>query len=52
MEDLSPVDGKLMNNTNLHSNTDSGWNIAFWFPILSPLIGILLGFMIPFLIYR
>jgi hypothetical protein len=24
--------------------TDSGWNISFWFAVLSPLIGVALGF--------
>jgi uncharacterized membrane protein len=30
----------------------SGWDIAFWFAVLSPIIGLLLGFLAPFLIYH
>ncbi len=26
------------------SSKDSGWNISFWFAVLSPLIGVALGF--------
>ncbi len=36
------------------SNTvpDPGWDIAFWFAVLSPINGVLLGFLAPFLIYH
>jgi hypothetical protein len=26
------------------TTNDSGWNISFWFAVLSPLIGVALGF--------
>jgi len=29
-------------NTNLTAQ-DSGWNVSFWFAVLSPLLGILLA---------
>jgi hypothetical protein len=29
-------------NTNLAAQ-DSGWNVSFWFAVLSPLLGILLA---------
>ena len=25
--------------------TDSGWDVAFWFAVLSPVLGILVGFL-------
>jgi hypothetical protein len=27
------------------NNTDAGYNIAFWFAVLSPALGVLLGFL-------
>jgi len=32
--------------------TESGWDVAFWFAVLSPLLGIVLGFAALFLFYR
>lgn len=32
--------------------SEAGWDAAFWFAVLSPLIGILVGLLAPFLIYR
>ena len=29
-----------------------GFDIAFWFAVLSPIIGLLLGLLAPFLIYH
>jgi len=36
------------------SNTinDSGWDVAFWFAVLSPIIGVLAGFLALFVFYR
>ena len=33
--------------TKIKSNavTDSGWDVAFWFAVLSPVLGILVGFL-------
>jgi hypothetical protein len=30
---------------NAASKTDAEWNIAFWFAILSPALGVLVGFL-------
>ncbi len=30
---------------NAASKTDPDWNIAFWFAILSPALGVLVGFL-------
>jgi hypothetical protein len=30
---------------NAASNTQAGWNIAFWFAVLSPALGVLAGFL-------
>jgi hypothetical protein len=27
------------------SNNESGWRVSFWFAVLSPLIGVALGFV-------
>jgi len=32
--------------------TDSGWDVSFWFAVLSPVFGILAGFLAAFLIYH
>ena len=32
--------------------TDSGWDAAFWFAVLSPVIGVLVAFLALALIYR
>jgi hypothetical protein len=34
-----------MTRANVNSMADSGVNISFWFAVLSPLLGILLGFL-------
>ena len=41
-----------MIGTKSNDTTRSGWDIAFWFAVLSPIIGVLLGFLAPFLIYH
>jgi hypothetical protein len=35
---------------NAAGNTQAGWNIAFWFAVLSPVIGVLVGFLALFLL--
>jgi hypothetical protein len=32
--------------------TDPGWDIAFWFAVLSPLLGILVGFLALLLFFQ
>jgi hypothetical protein len=32
--------------------TDSGWNVPFWFAVLSPVLGILVGFLGLLLFYH
>jgi len=32
--------------------TDPGWDVSFWFAVLSPVFGILAGFLAAFLIYH
>lgn len=32
--------------------TDAGWDFWFWFAVLSPLIGAVLGVLVPLLIYH
>jgi hypothetical protein len=34
-----------MNKTGSHTMTDAGWNGPFWFAVLSPVLGILAGFL-------
>ena len=34
-----------MTRASAHSMADSGVKISFWFAVLSPLLGILLGFL-------
>jgi hypothetical protein len=34
-----------MTKTKPSIMTDSGWDIPFWFAVLSPVLGILLGFL-------
>jgi len=34
-----------MTRTNANPMANSGVNISFWFAVLSPLLGILLGFL-------
>jgi hypothetical protein len=39
-----------MIRTKSNSMTDSGWDVSFWFAVLSPLIGILVGLLALFLV--
>jgi hypothetical protein len=34
-----------MIRTNLNPVTDSGWDFSFWFAVLSPVIGIVVGLL-------
>jgi hypothetical protein len=41
-----------MTKTKSNSITGGHWDIAFWFAILSPLLGIVVGFLALLLFYR
>jgi hypothetical protein len=41
-----------MTRTNANFMADSGVNISFWFAVLSPLLGILLGFFALIFFFR
>jgi len=41
-----------MIRTKLNSVTDPGWDVSFWFAVLSPLIGILVGLLALFLVFH
>jgi hypothetical protein len=41
-----------MTKTKSNAITDSGWDVSFWFAVLSPVLGILLGFLALFLFYH
>jgi len=41
-----------MTKAKSDSITGEGWDISFWFAVLSPIIGALLGLLVPFLIYH
>jgi hypothetical protein len=32
--------------------TGTGWDVSFWFAVLSPVLGVLTGFLALFLFYR
>jgi len=35
-----------------YNATDSDWNVSLWFAVLSPVLGILLGFLALLLFYH
>jgi hypothetical protein len=41
-----------MTKTKSNVMTDSGWDVSFWFAVLSPLLGILVGFLALLLFYH
>ncbi len=41
-----------MTETNNNAITDSDWNVSLWFAVLSPVLGILVGFLALFLFYH
>jgi hypothetical protein len=41
-----------MTETQSNAITNSGWDVPFWFAILSPVLGILVGFLAVFLFYH
>ena len=41
-----------MTRTRSNAIHDSGWDVSFWFAILSPVLGILAGFLALFLFYH
>jgi hypothetical protein len=34
-----------MTKTNSNAMTDSGWDVPFWFAVLSPALGMVIGFL-------
>lgn len=41
-----------MNKAKFNSISDSEWDVSFWFAVLSPVLGILVGFLALFLFYH
>ena len=41
-----------MTNTKSNANTDAGRNASFWFAALSPVLGILAGFLALLVFYH
>jgi RsiW-degrading membrane proteinase PrsW (M82 family) len=41
-----------MTKTKSNDSTDSAWNGPFWFAVLSPVLGILVGFLALLLFYH
>ena len=41
-----------MSETQSNAITNSGWDLAFWFAVLSPVLGILVGFLVLRLLYH
>jgi len=41
-----------MTKTKCNAITDADWNVSFWFAVLSPVLGILAGFLALFVFYR
>jgi hypothetical protein len=41
-----------MTKTKSNATVDSGWDASFWFAVLSPLLGIALGFLVLLLFYH
>jgi hypothetical protein len=41
-----------MTKTKSNGITDAGWDIPFWFAVLSPVLGILAGFLGLLLFYH
>jgi hypothetical protein len=41
-----------MTKTKSNAIVDPGWDIAFWFAVLSPVLGILVGFLALLLFYH
>ena len=41
-----------MTKTKSNAITGSGWDVSFWFAVLSPALGILVGFLALLLFYH
>jgi hypothetical protein len=41
-----------MTKTKSNAIIDADWNLSFWFAVLSPLLGILVGFLALVLFYH
>jgi hypothetical protein len=47
---MMPFPKTLTGKVPIH--TGASWNLAFWFAVLSPVLGILIGFLALFLVYH
>jgi hypothetical protein len=45
---------RKMNNFRVPANgaSNPGWDVSFWFAVLSPVLGVVLGFLVLALFYR
>ena len=50
--ELKNLHASRMTRTKSDAITDSGWNVSFWIAVLSPLLGILVGFFALLLFYQ
>ena len=41
-----------MTKTKSNAITDAGWDVAFWFAVLSPVLGMVAGFLTLLLFYH
>jgi hypothetical protein len=41
-----------MTKTKSHAMTGSSWNASFWFAVLSPVLGMLVGFLALLVFYH
>jgi hypothetical protein len=41
-----------MTKTKSNAITGSGWDVPFWFAVLSPMLGMLIGFLALLLFYH
>ena len=41
-----------MTKTKSNAMADSGWNVSLWFAVLSPALGILVGFLVLLFVYH
>lgn len=47
-----PNDGRKTMKTEFNAMTGAGWNGPFWFAVLSPVFGILVGFLALLFLYN
>jgi hypothetical protein len=41
-----------MTKTEFNATNGTGWDVSFWFAVLSPVLGILVGFLALLLFYQ